>query len=101
MRGTVLGPERVGLLIEAARPAELAESLGNVYGLSDRERAVTRLVARGLQTSAISERLHVSQYTVQDHLNSIFDKTGTSSRGELIARLFLDLHADESTNEGG
>ena len=101
VRGTVIGPERVGLLIEAARPAELAESLGNVYGLSDRERAVTRLVARGLQTSAISERLHVSQYTVQDHLKSIFDKTGTSSRGELIARLFLDLHADESTNEGG
>jgi hypothetical protein len=27
---------------------------------------------------------------VQDHLKAIFDKSGTGSRGELVARLFVD-----------
>jgi hypothetical protein len=27
---------------------------------------------------------------VQDHLKAIFDKSGTSSRGQLVSRLFLD-----------
>jgi DNA-binding NarL/FixJ family response regulator len=77
-------------LLEAARPAELAEVITDAYGFTARERAITTLVARGLSTTEIAGRLHVSPYTVQDHLKAIFDKSGTSSRGQLVWRLFLD-----------
>ena len=79
--------------MEEARPPELAPLIADAYGLTDRERRVTELVARGLPTADIGRRLHLSAYTVQDHLKSIFDKTGASSRGELVARLFFDHYA--------
>jgi FixJ family two-component response regulator len=49
--------------------------------LTDRERRVTELVAKGLPTNAIGQRLHLSAYTVQDHLKSIFDKRPAPARG--------------------
>ena len=59
-----------------------------------RERALTALVARGLATSEIADRMHLSAYTVQDHLKSVFEKSGTSSRGELVSRLETDAQED-------
>ena len=84
---------RVAVLIEAARPPELAPMIADAYGFTDRERAVTELVARGLSTNEIGEQLHLAAYTVQDHLKSIFEKSGAGSRGELVARLFFDHYA--------
>jgi DNA-binding CsgD family transcriptional regulator len=42
----------------------------------------------------MARHLHISSHTVRDHLNSIFEKTGVSSRNELVARLFQDHYAD-------
>lgn len=80
----------VAVLLEAARPAEMAPLLADVYGLTPQERRVTELVAQGLPTRQIANRLRLSTYTVQDHLKSIFAKTGTGSRGDLVARLYFD-----------
>lgn len=96
VRGSVLGggPEfSVAVLMEQTHPAELAPLIADAYGLTDRERRVTELVAQGFSTDDIGQRLHLSAYTVQDHLKSIFDKTDASSRGELVARLFFDHYA--------
>ena len=90
----------VAVLLEAARPAEMAPLLADVYGLTQQERRVTELVAQGLPTRQISNRLRMSAYTVQDHLKSIFTKTGTGSRGDLVARLFSDQRATALTSPG-
>jgi DNA-binding CsgD family transcriptional regulator len=96
VRGSMLG-DRAAVILETARSPELAPLLADAHGLTGRERAVTQLVAQGLATSAIAGRLHLSPYTVQDHLKSIFEKVGVSTRGELVARLFFQHYAPRLT----
>ncbi len=100
IQGSLLvdSPEpRVAVLLEAARPPELAPLIADAYGLTERERLVTELVAQGFSTSEIADRLYLSAYTVQDHLKAIFEKSGTGSRGDLVARLFFDHYAPRLT----
>jgi DNA-binding CsgD family transcriptional regulator len=96
VRASVL-PDRpdahVAVMIEPARPHELAPLVADACRLTRREREVTRLVARGLPTDAIAARLCVSPWTVQDHLKAIFEKVGVATRGELIARVFFQERA--------
>jgi DNA-binding CsgD family transcriptional regulator len=101
VRGSMLGDgpaARAAVMLEAAGSPELAPLIAEAYGLTARERAVTRLVAQGLPTEAIAGRLHLSPYTVQDHLKAIFDKVDVGSRGELVARLFFDHYAPRLAN---
>ncbi len=77
----------VAVIIEEATPADLAPILMLAYGLTNQERTVTSLVCRGLSTREIAERLHITPNTIQDHLKSIFDKTGAHSRRELAMSL--------------
>ena len=42
-------------------------------------------VATGADTRDVAQRMFVSEHTVQDHLKSIFDKTGTRSWNRLLA----------------
>jgi DNA-binding CsgD family transcriptional regulator len=88
------GPEaRAAVILEPAPSPDLAPLIAAAYGLTDRERRVAQLVAQGHSTNEIASRLHLSPYTVQDHLKSIFDKVGVSARGELVARLFFEHYA--------
>ena len=82
------------VIVEVPRAPELAPLIAEAYGLTAREREITRLVAQGLSTDEIATRAFVTPYTVQDHLKSIFEKTGTGSRGELVARRFFNHYAD-------
>ncbi|WP_328990520.1 helix-turn-helix transcriptional regulator [Kribbella sp. NBC_01245] len=101
VRGSLMGdgPDSpVAVMLEAARPAEMAPLMVAAYGFTDSERRVTELVAQGLSTKQIAGRLQVTSYTVQDHLKSIFTKSGSASRGDLVARLFLDHYAASLTS---
>jgi Bacterial regulatory proteins, luxR family len=50
---------------------------------------VTRLVLPGRSTSEIAAGLAVSARTVQEHLETVFDKTGVRSRRDLVGGVFL------------
>jgi DNA-binding CsgD family transcriptional regulator len=80
---------RVGVTVHPAREPEIATLIVEAYGLSTREREVTRLVLHGLSTREMADDLHVSPYIVQDHVKAIFAKVGVRSRRELVAQLFL------------
>jgi DNA-binding CsgD family transcriptional regulator len=81
---TGLAPGAIAVIVREAMADELAPLVMRVFGLSERERSVCGLVFRGHATRAIAERLRISENTVQDHLKSIFDKTGVRTRRELV-----------------
>lgn len=83
---------RVTVIIEPAHPDRMAPLLMSIFGLTDREQEVTQLVLRGRSTTELASQLGVSPYTVQQHLKSIFEKTGVNSRGELVARVYFDCY---------
>jgi DNA-binding CsgD family transcriptional regulator len=76
----------IAVTLRAATSTETFELLARAYALSKRERQVVAALVAGLDTRAITQRLYISRYTVQDHLKSVFDKTGVRSRRELLAR---------------
>ena len=87
---------RVAVIVSAAREPEIATLVAQAYGLSAREREVTGFVLRGASTQEIAAALHVTPYTVQDHLKAIFEKVGVRSRRELVAQLFMQQCATEA-----
>ncbi|MFS8103133.1 LuxR C-terminal-related transcriptional regulator [Lentzea alba] len=92
--GTCLGPGgRTAVIIHPATPHDVAPVVALAYGLTDRESSVAMQCIQGRPTKEISKVLCMSPYTVQDHLKSIFDKTGVRTRGELVGQIFLDHYA--------
>jgi DNA-binding CsgD family transcriptional regulator len=83
------GARRVAVIVEPAHPARIASLLMAAYALTEREQDVTRLVLQGNSTIEIATRLAVVPQTVQQHLKSIFDKTGVRSRRDLVGKIFF------------
>lgn len=84
---------RTAVIIQPAAPHEVAPLVALAYGLTERESQVVRLCIQGRSTKEMASALCVSAYTVQDHLKSIFDKTGVRSRNGLVGQIFLEHYA--------
>jgi DNA-binding NarL/FixJ family response regulator len=54
--------------------------------LSEREREVLELIARGLSNNEIARKLVVSPKTVRNHVSSVFTKLQVSDRAEAMTR---------------
>jgi DNA-binding CsgD family transcriptional regulator len=83
------GPLRerdIVVTIEASTATERIALFARAAGLTDRETQVLGHVASGADTRDVARRMTLSALTVQDHLKSVFAKTGTHSRGALLAR---------------
>jgi NarL family two-component system response regulator LiaR len=82
---SVLHPSIARKVIQRAiiGSARAAESKSNIE-LSEREKDVLKLAAKGMSNKDIADSLCISIRTVQGHINSIFHKLGVGSRTEAI-----------------
>lgn len=64
-------------------PPPLAGPLGE---LSNREREVLELIARGSTNREIAARLHLSPHTVKGHTSSLYRKLAAKNRAEAVQR---------------
>jgi DNA-binding CsgD family transcriptional regulator len=83
------GPDQeaaIAVTMEETSPVDRLEIFTRAFGLSARETELMGLLARGSDTRDLARRMFVTQNTVQDHLKSIFAKTGSHNRRTLLSR---------------
>lgn len=68
-------------LLEAMRLSMAANEF------SRREAEICMMLVSGMSNREIAEKLFIAEFTVKDHVKSIFDKLGVSSRSEIAPKL--------------
>ncbi|MET9678574.1 LuxR C-terminal-related transcriptional regulator [Streptomyces sp. NPDC006482] len=76
----------IAVTIEETTPADRLDVFCRAHGLTVRETELLGHLADGADTGAAADAMSVSAHTVQDHLKSVFTKTGTRHRRGLLAR---------------
>jgi len=85
VRGTVAGksyvdPLVVGKLLDQVASRQIKSTSTITEKLTEREKAVLRLLARGHGNTEIAHQLHLSEGTVRNHVSAILSKLGVSDR---------------------
>jgi DNA-binding NarL/FixJ family response regulator len=82
----LLAPSVTRRLIEdvARRPALDATPPPGLADLTDREREVLQLIARGLSNAEIAERLYLGEATVKTHVGRVLTKLGLRDRVQAV-----------------
>jgi DNA-binding CsgD family transcriptional regulator len=77
----------IGVRIDRFHPPSSLIGAATRFHISAREVQVLALLLDGTRLAEIGKRLHISSSTVQDHIRSMVEKTGSGNRSELIARV--------------
>ena len=98
---TVLDASATRSLLQRTRAHSRTDGT-EVLPLTDRERAVLELAAKGCTNKAIGAELSLSARTVQDHFEHVFGKLRVGSRTEAVARaMALGLIGRNIKERGG
>jgi pimeloyl-ACP methyl ester carboxylesterase/DNA-binding CsgD family transcriptional regulator len=79
--------------LTAFLPVDSVPTVSPVATLTPREHAVLDVLALGLDTPLMAERLCLSEKTVRNHLSAVYGKLGVSSRVQAL--LWIEAHQDE------
>jgi len=66
--------------------------------LSQREREVLELLARGFAFKEVSDKLGISVTTVGTHVRRIYEKLHVHSRAQAVAAYTKSVHGDDMWN---
>jgi DNA-binding CsgD family transcriptional regulator len=77
----------VGVRVDRFRPPNSLTGAAMRFSISPREVQVLALLLDGNRLDEIAAQLSITSSTVQDHVNSMLDKTRSRNRTELIARV--------------
>jgi NarL family two-component system response regulator LiaR len=88
--GSLLQPAVANSLLRALTGASKAAAAVTPAGpdieqLTDREREVLVLIARGLRNKEIADKLFISERTVKFHANALYQKLNVTSRTEAVS----------------
>jgi DNA-binding CsgD family transcriptional regulator len=72
--------------IEEASAAERVDLFSRAFAFTAREHELLGLLAAGSDTRAMARQMSLSEHTIQDHLKSIFAKTGARDRVTVLSR---------------
>lgn len=84
------GTARVVVILEQIDPEKevLTGPIETDVALTDREKSVVRCLAKGWTNKEIAAALHLALPTVKEHIRHIMEKTGTTTRTGVLAKLF-------------
>ena len=66
----------------------VASSSDGFSTLTARQQVILTLVSQGLTNAEIGHELHMTKYTVAQHLREMFKRTGASNRTDLVFRAY-------------
>ncbi|MHB8147660.1 MAG: helix-turn-helix transcriptional regulator [Vulcanimicrobiaceae bacterium] len=77
----------VGVVLQRAPGGQIFNKAALAFNLSPRELQTLALLLQGATLNEVALAMSITPSTVQDHIKSMLDKTGSRNRSELIAKL--------------
>ncbi|MBR3268633.1 MAG: response regulator transcription factor [Oscillospiraceae bacterium] len=94
MRGqSVFGDQVMNRLPELMKQGEPYDFAA--HGISEKEREIIELVARGLNNKEISSKLFLSEGTVRNYISTLLEKLALRDRTQLAVYYYTEIHPHE------
>lgn len=77
----------VGVLLQRPQGGQVFNKAAQTFKLSPREIETLAMLLQGATLNEVAQMMGITHSTVQDHIRSMLEKTGTRNRSELIAKL--------------